>query len=140
MASLRELKERLSADNVDSVFNEALKQASWQLVDSVRFQIERGISFEGSMPAYASVKYAEKKDKMGSLAPLGITDLKYTGSFLRKLYFKKYTNTYLIRSNDWKNSLILEKYGPEIFVPTEDSLNDFVQELLLPTILYKLKK
>jgi hypothetical protein len=141
MATLKDLRKRFNKINLDSILIESIHETKGYLTDNLRSQIERGLlGTGGNLPGYANEEYAKKKASMGSLAPFGITDLKYSGSFLSKLFIKVYPNNILIRSRDRKNSIILKKYGPEVFVLRQDTLSIYIRDVLLPLIRKKIKK
>jgi hypothetical protein len=138
MATLKDLRTRFKKINIDNLVIECVTETKSIIIDLVRSQIESGRKANDSMPVYLNDNYAAKKQRMGSLAPYGIMDLKYTGNFLSKLYLKVYPNNFLIRSWDNKNSLLLGRFGPEIFLLSDDNLGYYVNQVLKPLLLSKI--
>lgn len=140
MATLKDLRAKFEKTDLLKVFQLSVSETKSVILELVSSQIERGESSTGdNIGIYANVKYSERKQRMGSLAPFGHIDLKYTGSFLDKLYLKKYPRNYLIRSYDRKNSILLKNYGPGIFELNAENLDYYINNHLLPTMLNKIK-
>jgi hypothetical protein len=140
MATLKNLRAKYTKLDLDNIFQESVAETKSILIELLRSQIESG-EYPDSSPIgiYSSLAYAKRKQKMGSKAPFGIIDLKYTGRFLDKLVVKKYPRNYLIRSTDKKNSMILRRFGPMLFELSNQNLDYYINKFLLPTILKKIK-
>lgn len=140
MATLKDLRARFEKIDLSKVFEESVSETKSVIIELVSSQIERGEDYKGNdIGIYKDLKYARRKQNMGSKAPEGIIDLKYTGDFLKRLYLKKYPRNYLIRSFDKKNSILLGTYGPRIFELNQENLDYYINIHLIPTILSKIK-
>lgn len=140
MATLKDLRARFEKIDLSKVFEESVSETKSVIIELVSSQIERGEDFQGeNIGAYKDLSYAKRKQAMGSIAPEGIIDLKYTGDFLKKLVVKKYPRNYLVRSFDRKNSILLRTYGPRIFELNQENLDYYINIHLIPTILNKIK-
>ncbi len=140
MATLKNLRAKYTKLDLDDVFQESVAETKSILIKLLRSQIESGEYPDNSpIGIYSSLAYAKRKQKMGSKAPVGVIDLKYTGKFLNRLVVKKYPRNYLIRSTDKKNSIILHRFGPMLFELSDQNLDYYINKFLLPTILKKIK-
>jgi len=140
MATLKDLMAKYEKMDLLGVFQESVVETKSVILELVSSQIERGETGTGGIiGVYASDKYAKEKQGMGSLAPHGVIDLKYTGDFLNRLYLKVYPGNYLVRSWDKKNSILLKKFDSEIFELNPENLDHYVNNVLIPTILRKIK-
>lgn len=136
---LEQLRLSASKINILDLLDECIIETKEELFLLVRSQIESGQTSEDYLPVYSSDRYAVKKQQMGSKAPFGITDLKLTGNFLNKfvLRFSKYS--FVVRSSDKKNKILLQRYGEEIFMLNEENMDKYVNEILQPLMVTKLK-
>lgn len=140
MTTLKDLRAKYEKMDLLGVFQESVVETKSVILELVSSQIERGQTGTGdTIGIYISDKYADKKQEMGSLAPHGVIDLKYTGDFLNRLYLKVYPKNYLVRSWDKKNSELLKRFGSEIFELNPENLDHYVNNVLIPTILRKIK-
>ena len=140
MATLKDLRAKYEGMDLLGVFQESISETKSTILQLVSSQIERGQTGSGDIiGVYKSKEYADRKQDMGSLAPHGVIDLKYTGEFLHRLYLKVYPKSYLVRSWDKKNSALLRRFGTEIFELNSENLDYYVNSVLLPTILSKIK-
>ena len=114
MATLNDLRARFRKVDLLKIVDECIIESKDTLLNLIRSQIEHGEDATGLLPEYINLKYSETKERMGSKAPFGITDLKFSGDFLKKLQLKRYSTNILIRSSDKKNSAILKRYGADI--------------------------
>lgn len=137
--SLKSLRVKYNKLDLNLLVDECINETSEIIIDLVRSQIESGETSVGMLPPLKNPEYAARKQAKGSLAPQGITDLKDSGDFLRRLVIKKYQNNILVRSFDWKNSLILKKYGLETYLLNEKNLKYYIDQVFKPLLLKKIK-
>lgn len=136
---LAELRKSARSIDLIAILDECILESKQSLFDLVRSQLAKGQSSVDYLPLYKNQKYALMKQQRGSIAPYGITDLKLTGKFQDRftLRFSKYS--FIIRSTDKKNSILLAKYGPEIFALNDDNLSYYVNEIIHPLMSKKIK-
>ncbi|MCK5017845.1 MAG: hypothetical protein KAS32_12350 [Candidatus Peribacteraceae bacterium] len=137
--TLNDLRIHFNSINILQLLDECILETEEILIGLVRSQIEGGFAGNNQLPPYKSDRYSVLKQKKGSKAPFGITDLKFHGNFLDKLKVKIFSKNLLIRSTDVKKSIILSKYGPEIYILNDENLSYYVNEVLQPLLLKKVK-
>lgn len=139
MVTISQLRKSARKIDLIDLIDLCILETKDDLFNLVRSQLASGKSSEDYLPVYSSDAYAKKKKVMGSIAPYGITDLKLTGNFVNKFYLRLLKNSVIIRSRDKKNSKILKKYGPEIFALSDDNLTVYIDTILRPLMIKKLK-
>jgi len=129
----------MSLGSLDEIIVESIKESEEELLDLLRSQLSVGEKGDGQMPPYLSEKYAEYKQKIGSKAPEGITDLKLTGAFQDKLRLIMTKTGARIRSYDKKKSVLLDHYGKEIYELNAENQTFYLKQILFPIIIKKTK-
>lgn len=104
--------------------------------DYNRNQLKHGRGSDGEPiePMYGSLFYALEKNRMNPLAGYGTPDLFLTGAFYRGFFVSITGKSFSLSSSDRKTGSLLEKYGPNIFGLTNDSISiyakgEFFEEL-----------
>lgn len=139
MTTISQLRKTARKIDLIELIDACILETKEHLFNLVRAQLASGQSSEDYLPVYKSDEYSKRKQKLGSKAPYGITDLKLTGNFVDKFYLRVSKNSVIIRSRDKKNSKILEKYGPEIFALNEGNLSKYISEHLQPLLVKKIR-
>ena len=129
----------MSSSSLDEIVVQSIKESEEELLDLLRSQLSIGEKGDGQMPAYVSEKYAEYKQKIGSKAPKGITDLKLTGAFQDKLRLIMTKTGGRVRSYDKKKSDLQNKYGVEIFELNAENQSFYIRQVLFPIIIKRAK-
>lgn len=135
----RRLRALASLSNLESIYSESIDETKDELLDLLRSQLSHGESGDGQLPAYASESYAKYKQKVGSVAPNGITDLKLSGAFQNKLRLIMTKRGARIRSYDKKASVLMSKYGKEIYSLNGENISIYINRILFPVIINKIK-
>jgi hypothetical protein len=135
----RRLRALVGISNLEDIVTNAIKESEKELLDLLRSQLSHGEKGDGQMPSYASEKYAEYKQKIGSQAPKGITDLKLTGAFQNKLRLIITERGARIRSYDKKKSELLNHYSKEIYELNAENQTFYLKQVLFPIIIKKVK-
>jgi hypothetical protein len=123
--TIPELKKRSNdfVAKLDAHIATVVKGNSERIVSLNRTQMENGLTSKdvGIYPGYRNKYYAFMKKNMGSKAPMGVPDLKLTGSFHKGMKLNITGAEYEISSTDKKSPLLEEKY-PDIFGLAENSI------------------
>lgn len=135
----RQLRRLASQQGLDDMLILAIKDTDSELLDLLRLQLQHGQKGDGMMPAYANENYAKRKQRMGSKAPFGITDLKLTGAFQDKLKIILTKKGARIRSTDKKSADLGRDYGYEIFQLNQDNQTIYARDILLPALQKRIK-
>lgn len=135
----RRLRALANTGSFDAVFDKTLIEVKPQLLDLLRSQLSHGEKGDGPMPAYSNIYYAKLKKRMGSEAPLGIVDLKFTGAFYDKMKIIITKKGARIRSGNKKSPDLLRIYGPEIFELNLENQSIFIKEIFYPVLLKNVK-
>ena len=129
----------MGSGSLGTIVDLSIKESEEELLDLLRSQLSHGEKGDGQMPSYASEKYAEYKQKIGSQAPNGIVDLKLTGAFQDKLRLIMTKTGARIRSYDKKKSDLQNKYGVEIFELNAENQSFYIRQVLFPIIIKRAK-
>lgn len=129
----------MGSGSLGTIVDLSIKESEEELLDLLRSQLSHGEKGDGQMPSYASEKYAEYKQKIGSQAPNGIVDLKLTGAFQDKLRLIITKKGARIRSYDKKKSDLQNKYGVEIFELNAENQSFYIRQVLFPIIIKRAK-
>lgn len=135
----RRLRTLMGSGSLGTIVDLSIKESEEELLDLLRSQLSHGEKGDGQMPSYASEKYAEYKQKIGSQAPNGIVDLKLTGAFQDKLRLIITKKGARIRSYDKKKSDLQNKYGVEIFELNAENQSFYIRQVLFPIIIKRAK-
>ena len=134
MSKLRDLNNRFKRLNIDSIYDNALKEVKPEILDMNTGQLAVGkYSDNTMMPSYENDDYANMKMQMGSKAPFGITNLILEGDFYRGFDMKITKNAIETYSKDSKSDDLSKEYGHEIFGLTKD--NKSILGTMLKTIV-----
>lgn len=136
--NITELLAKVNLLRVDEIVSSALRDTRPFLLELIRTQIEHGRSSEDYIGVYKSPRYANKKQSMGSKAPHGIVDLKYSGAFLKSLYARIGKKSITVRAKDNKASKITAIYGDAIYTLTDENMSKYIEHLL-PIIQNRIK-
>ena len=112
MATVHEIAERLKSyvANLDSNISEALTYVESQILDLNRDQMKNKQITSLDTPITP-----EYSPKWKGIKNLKNPNLFNTGKFQNGLILNTKYPEYLIKSKDWKNDKLTEKYGSEIF-------------------------
>jgi hypothetical protein len=131
-------------ENVIQTMDELVLRSAMQnesiIVDLNTKNLSEGKDVNGNpiQPSYASPKYAQYKQSLGSLAPMGTPDLKLTGDYYSGKYLQKMNEGWLeMHSTDWKEKQLNAKYG-EIEGLPKDSIKE-ANEYILPDLIKNIK-
>lgn len=114
---------------------EAIDDTLPDIADKNREQLEKGLDSEGQIFSYyASENYARFKKAIGSIAPLGVTDLKLTGDFHSGIYAERAGDDLSMFSRDSKAGMLADKYGDNIFGLTDENKADITNNYIFPII------
>lgn len=141
MATIFEVKERYNRIDIFQLLDECIIETSEILLDLNRSQLSVGIdSNNNKLEEYKSKTYSEfKVNVIGSLAPLGVPDLKLFGDFYRNFKEKINESNIIITSNDSKTVKLEAQYGTDIFGLTNENLIYYSREIILPLLTKKIK-
>jgi hypothetical protein len=143
MATVTEMKQRFQEyqTNLDTTVHNIIDQSGAQAIKLVQGQLSVGYSGTGKLlDAYKSKSYAQKKISMGSLAPFGVPNLKYSGSFYQLMFFKWNTkDEFFIGSDDKKWFKLLRQYGNDTLKLQEASLQDFIDNNFRPQFIQSIR-
>jgi hypothetical protein len=121
------------------LFAQSVEENSEYIVDLNTGQLAIGKdSNNQDLFPYSNSDYAQLKKSMGSEAPLGTPNLKFTGDFWSGFNVKADENGLTISSTDSKTSKLKGMYNEDIFGLGEESKKD-LKTMLLPTYLEKLR-
>lgn len=110
--TIKELSDRVQQIDVFQLMRKALVENEQKIVEMNREQMEVGVTSKGQTidPTYRSAQYAQFKKKIGSRSPVGIPNLKLTGSFHEKMQMEIDDRSYSIYSTDDKERDLTAKY------------------------------
>ena len=135
-----QLRKKIKQLDLSDILDKCLVETSDILIALVKSQLELGQTSVGIItPTLKNERYAIKKQSDGSKAPLGIPDLKRTGAFYSKFKVRMFINSVRVRSTDKKASIILNKYGPEIYELNPDSLEHYLNNVIEPLMIKKIQ-
>lgn len=119
---LSEFNSKLQAIDMEELIRQAVISNESKLLDMNRRQMLSGERSDGDLisPDYFSLSYAFEKKKMGTKAPFGVPDLKYTGAFQRDMVLLVEGNEWEIGSTDDKTPELTRKYA-KIFGLTKEN-------------------
>ena len=131
------IKEKL--DRMKALQRDAKKIASVVMMDTsedflniLRDQMLHGIDGNNQSYEYAIPAYAAMKERMNPLAN-GAVDLKLTGDFQNELTLRVLSqNKYDVYSQDWKNSILIKRYGKDIMATNEENTQKYRREYFMP--------
>lgn len=132
------LANRINSIDIGNILWTVVAETRPYIIELVRDQIEHGKTSEDYLNLYKTERYARIKASMGSKAPYGISDLKFTGKFLSKLYARMNKGSFTVRSRDEKNARFLRMYGPELYVLDDEHLELYVK-YITPLIQNRVK-
>lgn len=132
MATILEVADRWSSMKITTIrylAMETLEELRQEYLDMQRDQMLHGETSKGGelniIGLYKYADYADLKERMNPLAG-GTVDLRYEGKFYKGLTLRARTEKiYEVYSMDWKNDLLVEKYGITIFLLNPNYLKLF---------------
>ena len=129
-------------ENIDVIIHDTLQETQEYLTDDIRSQLIKGVDATGHKfsPKYKNAKYAEKKFAMNPEPGLFNPDLKLSGNLHAGLFELLYEENILISSHVDYAGILEEKYGIEIFEPTKQNLNDYINQHFKPVFLEKIRR
>lgn len=102
---------------------------------------EQGIEGRGiEISSYAPYAESTIRKKIKKRQPTNRVTLKDTGDFYKSLRIEFDDKGFYIVSNDFKSPYLLEKYGPTIFMLTDENLKTLIHKYIRPALAVKLKK
>lgn len=135
---LIQLRQGLLLQLLIQVISENLTVAE----DIITDQLEKGLDGNGDLitPQLRSETYARLKKFAGGKAPFGTPDLKNTGSFHRRITASIRGTTLVFTSTDPKTSMLIQKYGQEIFFLNDQSRELIAEELAIPGLIFGVER
>lgn len=128
MATVNQLRSRLTALNVKDVSYHSVEETREVIAEIQKEQMFQGLNAQGKkIGRYRSNKYARAKNEMNPLPGLGIPDLKLTGAFYRGFETKVTPESFNTISTDEKNAELTEKYDP--FGLNKESKSEYAGKL-----------
>ena len=127
---------------MNALLDEAILETQKDLINLVQSQLKVGKSGTGEyLQDYRLQSYADfKKNIVGSLAPYFTPDLKVEGDFYEGFFVQTNLLGIEVYSSDWKASKLESKYGNGIFNLTEENLDKYARETILPLLMEKIRK
>ena len=83
------------------------------------------------LPAY-SESYKRIKIKLGQ--PADRTTLRSTGSFYASLEIRAFADRYIVSSDVTHETYLIERYGEDIYRPTNNKITEFLTNFYLPIL------
>lgn len=135
MGTILDLLEAVEVFDAESEFLYGIMLNERNAVDLNHSQLQVGeyANNESIMPDYASLDYADEKQRMNPLPPYATPDLKLSGGFYQGFFLDlgALDNGYFeLNSRDHKTDELTAKYGDEIF-----GLNDDNTEILMTDVM-----
>lgn len=138
--TFRELYEKmapLSGGGIRELVAEAINSHSNTYIELIQDQLLMGRDGAGLMlDAYRSERYAQFKL---TLNPAGVTDLRLRRDFYRGMGLSIIGSDLIVNSSDEKNEPLKAKYGENIMVMSEESIELFKQKALRQEIKDRLE-
>lgn len=124
--------------DIPGIVVETMMEFKEEIIDLNTSQLEKGklSTGENISPDYKLSEYARFKKSRGSIAPLGVPDLKLEGDFYEGFNIDKVSGGILIDSDDSKASKLEDKYSSNIYGLTDQNKEE-VKEMILPTFRKK---
>lgn len=117
---------RQSEDELSGLTIEAVIEFKDEITDLNVSQIERGLGYDGKiLGEYESDRYSKLKQDMGSLAPYGVYDFKFSGEFLDDTTVEEHPSgqgQLIFLSYDEKSSKLEELSNDRVFGLTDESI------------------
>lgn len=131
---------------------EALQQFKNEMFENIRFLIDKydyiliDMNVQDQLYESGINRNSEKLDdrnpyaditievKMAKRQPYNRVTLRDEGDFHRSFKVDARHNEFEIYATDIKTEILAEKYGTEIFGLTDDNLNEFIWEYMLPEL------
>jgi len=138
MATIRQVYKNIHAVKFKKVVRETILKHQTNMADLNRDQMTRGYNrFEERIGIYRSDQYENEKRKKNPIAG-GWVDLKDTGEFQSKIVLRLLNkDEYEFFSKDRKNSILVEKYGNDIFGLSKKSREELIEQDGFRTSLVK---
>ncbi|MBT3206949.1 MAG: hypothetical protein HN347_01230 [Bacteroidetes bacterium] len=122
---LRELAARAKTINVQELALKVAQQNSGLIKERVQQQLIVGENEDGQeVGRYKSERYANFKQRIGSLAPSGVVDLKLSGELQNKLKVGIFPTQYLINSLIDYSKYQIQRYGKKIYGLQKENSED----------------
>lgn len=116
---------KVTVKNQEQALLSIIEKHQHLLIDVITGQLLNGIDGNGEfLQAYRNENYAEMKLQMN---PRGVTDLRLSGDFWDGFFAIVKKFPIIIDSKDVKRDELVERYGKEIFHPTQEGKTVFVQ-------------
>ena len=140
MATINQLRSRLTALNVKEEAEEALYQSREEMIELQGDQLSHGLNSKGGkIGKYKSDKYAAKKFAQNPLAGLGNMDWILTGELKGELFVDVRPQTYVIDTADPKAGKLIEDFG-DPFGLTKESKVKLIAGKLRPVFIKNVKE
>jgi hypothetical protein len=116
-------------DNWNVIIDNFIRSFEPDFVDIVQSQLIKGEDGNAQkLDEYRSQTNATFKKSIGSVSS-PYADLKLEGDFYDGMFMNKF---YEIRSRDWKEAKLVDKYGDAILDPSENNLTEFLNNQMIP--------
>lgn len=116
MGTITRLIKNHSRINIAELVKEAVEDNKEDLVLSQLQQMIEGRTATGKkIGKYKNKKYKQKKFDLNPLAGYGNVDLKLQGYFHKGVKVFFFSTSFFFKSTDWKNDILTEKYGEDIW-------------------------
>ena len=141
MGKLTEFADKLEQLDFNEEFDNVIESLESVITQLNKDQLEIGTDANNQqLMAYESPEYAVWKVNFGgSIAPLGIPNLKLSGDFYNDFAIGITPESILISSRDWKTPLLKKKYGSDIFGLQQKKLSILANRYVKPQLSKKIK-
>ena len=143
MTTIHEMLRRVQAVDLQKAGTNIVANTKPELITKNKEQLmDSGVNRLGvKLRKYRSNSYAARKHAINPFPGFGNPDLYRTGAFQQGFKLKlTSSNKFEIYSDDSKSKMLTEKYGSDIFGLTEESKNEYRQEVMHPELVKELKK
>jgi hypothetical protein len=138
MANLRLIIATLKATDFEQESLKAIRVQGSEVLDMNTGQLMDGktAADQPVLPPYAPMTIFKKIAKGQSLR----VTLFDEGDFQEAFYMEAGSYPVKIRSKDWKEGKLVEKYGQDIFGLTQDNLESVRKDIVLPSLIDYIRK
>lgn len=138
MESLKRIIATLKATDFEQECLKAIRVQGAGVLDMNTGQLMEGktAADQPVLPPYAPMTIFLKIAKGQSLR----VTLRDEGDFQEGFYMEAGSFPIKIRSKDWKEGKLVEKYGPDIFGLTQQNLEEVRKDIVLPSLIGYIRK